>query len=122
MMKKRAPWLSILFLGEMLTASAMHYFEDVISRAVVLTLFIPLIISSGGNSGSQTATLVIRSLSLGELKLKNWFFVFKRELFSGLILGGILGTLGFLRILIWQYTSAPLANMVVNGMTIGFSC
>ncbi|HOJ18234.1 MAG TPA: magnesium transporter [Ignavibacteriaceae bacterium] len=122
MMKKRAPWLSILFLGEMLTASAMHYFEDVISRAVVLTLFIPLIISSGGNSGSQTATLVIRSLSLGELKLKNWFFVFKRELFSGLILGGILGTLGFLRILIWQYTSAPFGEYwLLMGMTIGFS-
>lgn len=122
MMKKRAPWLSVLFIGEMLTASAMSYFEDAISKAVVLTLFIPLIISSGGNSGSQTATLVIRSLSLGELKLKNWFFVFKRELYSGLILGCILGTLGFLRIFVWQSMSHPFGEYwLLMGFTVGFS-
>ncbi|MHC1739382.1 MAG: magnesium transporter [Ignavibacteriaceae bacterium] len=122
MMKKRAPWLSVLFVGEMLTASAMSYFEHAISKAVVLTLFIPLIISSGGNSGSQTATLVIRSLSLGELKLKNWFFVFKRELYSGLILGGILGTLGFLRIMVWQSMSHPFGEYwLLLGFTVGFS-
>lgn len=102
MIKKRAGWLSILFVGEMFTATAMGFFEHEISRAVVLALFIPLIISSGGNSGSQASTLIIRSLALGELNLKNWFFVFKRELLTGFMLGSILAIIGFLRIFIWQ--------------------
>jgi len=104
MVKKRAGWLVVLFLGEMLTASAMGYFDKEISKAVVLALFVPLIISSGGNSGSQAASLIIRSLALGELKLRNWWYVMKKEVFSGLLLGTILGTIGFIRIFIWQET------------------
>ena len=104
MVKKRSGWLVILFLGEMLTASAMAYFEEEITKAVVLALFIPLIISSGGNSGSQAASLIIRSLALGELKLKNWWYVMRKEIFSGLLLGSILGLIGFIRILLWQKT------------------
>jgi len=102
MIKKRSGWLVILFLGEMLTASAMGYFENEIEKAVVLALFVPLIISSGGNSGSQAASLIIRSLALGELRLKNWWYVMRKEIFSGLTLGSILGLVGLLRIIIWQ--------------------
>ncbi|WP_394990990.1 magnesium transporter [Emticicia sp.] len=104
LVKKRAGWLIILFLGEMLTASAMGYFEGEIEKAVVLALFVPLIISSGGNSGSQAASLIIRAMALGELKLKDWWYVMRKELFSGLSLGTILGVIGFLRIFIWQET------------------
>ena len=102
MVRKRSGWLIILFLSELLTASAMAYFDKEIAKAVVLALFIPLIISSGGNSGSQAASLIIRSLALNELKLKNWWYVMRKEIFSGLFLGSILGVIGFSRILIWQ--------------------
>lgn len=102
LIKKRAGWLIILFLSEMLTASAMGYFDDEISKAVVLALFVPLIISSGGNSGSQAATLVIRAMALKELGLKDWWYVMRREIFSGLALGTILGIIGFIRIAVWQ--------------------
>ena len=102
MVKKRAGWLIILFLSEMLTATAMGYFENEIQKAVVLALFVPLIISSGGNSGSQAATLIIRAMALKELSLKDWWFVMKKELFSGFMLGSILGIIGFLRIIAWQ--------------------
>ncbi|MBV7439820.1 magnesium transporter [Weeksellaceae bacterium TAE3-ERU29] len=102
LVRKRAGWLIILFLGEMLTASAMGYFDDEIEKAVVLALFVPLIISSGGNSGSQAASLIIRAMALQELKLKDWWYVMKKEIFSGLMLGLILGVIGFIRILIWQ--------------------
>lgn len=102
MIKKRAGWLIILFFGEMLTASAMGYFEEEISRAVVLALFVPLIISSGGNSGSQAATLIIRALAIGEIRLRDWWYIFRREMFSGLMLGVILAVIGFLRIFVWQ--------------------
>jgi magnesium transporter len=102
MIKKRSGWLVILFLSEMLTASAMGHFDEEIAKAVVLALFVPLIISSGGNSGSQAASLIIRSLALNELKLKNWWYVMKKEIFSGLILGAILGIIGFIRIFVWQ--------------------
>jgi len=102
MLKKRAGWLSILFLGEMLTASAMQHFEDELERAIVLTLFIPLIMSSGGNSGSQATSLIIRALALHEIKLGDWWRVALRELPSGLVLGSILGALGMIRITIWQ--------------------
>lgn len=102
MIKKRAGWLIVLFLGEMLTASAMGHFDDEIEKAVVLALFVPLIISSGGNSGSQAATLVIRAMALKELTLKDWWYVMRRELFSGLSLGVILGAIGFIRITVWQ--------------------
>jgi len=99
---KRAGWLIILFLGEMLTATAMGYFDQEISKAVVLALFIPLIISSGGNSGSQAATLIIRAMALKELSLRDWWYVMKREMLSGLSLGIVLGSIGLLRITIWQ--------------------
>lgn len=102
LIKKRAGWLIILFLGEMLTATAMGYFDQEISRAVVLALFVPLIISSGGNSGSQAATLIIRAMALKELTLRDWWYVMKREVLSGLSLGIILGGIGVLRITIWQ--------------------
>lgn len=101
MVKKRAGWLSALFLGEMLTATAMGYYEHELERAIVLALFIPLIISSGGNSGSQASTLVIRAMALGEVRLRDWWRVIRRELAAGLILGTILGTIGLLRILLW---------------------
>jgi magnesium transporter len=102
MVRKRAGWLTALFLGEMLTASAMGVFEKEISQAVVLALFIPLIISSGGNSGSQASTLVIRALALGEVGLRDWWQVMRREIGAGLALGGILGSIGFLRITVWS--------------------
>jgi magnesium transporter len=102
LIKKRAGWLIILFLSEMLTATAMGYFDAEISKAVVLALFVPLIISSGGNSGSQAATLIIRAMAVKELALKDWWFVMRREFSSGLLLGLILGTIGFIRIAIWQ--------------------
>jgi magnesium transporter len=102
MIQKRAGWLTALFIGEMLTATAMGFFEDEIAKAVVLALFVPLIISSGGNSGSQASTLVIRALALGEVTLADWWQVMRRELFAGLTLGTILGIIGFLRITIWS--------------------
>lgn len=104
LIRKRAGWLIILFFGEMLTASAMGYYDGEIEKAVVLALFVPLIISSGGNSGSQAASLIIRAMAIGELKIKDWWYVMRKELASGLILGGILGVIGFSRILIWQET------------------
>jgi len=102
MVRKRAGWLSALFLGEMLTATAMAFFEQEIARAVVLALFVPLIISSGGNSGSQASTLVIRAMALGEVGLRDWWRVIRRELGSGVVLGGILAAIGLVRILAWQ--------------------
>jgi magnesium transporter len=105
MLRRRASWLVVLFLGEMLTATAMAFFEKEIQRAVVLALFVPLIISSGGNSGSQAATLVIRALALGEVSLHQWWRVMHREVWSGLALGSILGVIGFLRISLWSMFS-----------------
>jgi magnesium transporter len=102
MVRKRAGWLTALFLGEMLTATALGFFEDEIAKAVVLTLFLPLIISSGGNSGSQGSTLVIRALALGEVSLKDWWKIMRREIVAGFSLGTILATVGFLRITIWS--------------------
>jgi magnesium transporter len=102
MIKKRAGWLCALFLGEMLTATAMGYFEGEISKAVVLALFIPLIISSGGNSGSQATSLIIRAMALREVTLRDWWRVAARELPSGIVLGLILGVIGFIRIIVWQ--------------------
>jgi magnesium transporter len=102
MVRKRATWLVILFLGEMLTATAMGHFEDEISKAVVLALFVPLIISSGGNSGSQASTIIIRAMALGEFQLRDWWQVARREVLSGLALGAILGAIGFLRIALWS--------------------
>jgi magnesium transporter len=102
LVRKRATWLIVLFLGEMLTATAMAFFETEIARAVVLALFVPLIISSGGNSGSQAATLIIRALALGEVTLRDWWSIARREVVAGAALGAILGTIGFLRIAMWS--------------------
>ena len=106
LIKKRVGWLVILFIGEMLTASVMAYFEDEIAKAVVLALFIPLIISSGGNSGSQASTLIIQAMALGEITIKDWWRVMRREILSGLMLGSVLGLIGFVRILIWNHHHA----------------
>ena len=123
LIKKRATWLIVLFVGEMLTATAMGYFDAEISKAVVLALFVPLIISSGGNSGSQAATLIIRAMALKELTIKDWWFVMRREILSGLTLGFILGTIGFIRIELWQnlhlYNYGP--HYFLLALTIFFS-
>ena len=103
MVRKRGGWLLILFIGEMFTASAMGYFEDEIKRAVILSMFLPLIISSGGNSGSQASTLIVRAMALGEVRLKDWWRVFVRELAVGLSLGVLLGFIGLLRIYFWPW-------------------
>jgi magnesium transporter len=122
MIRKRAGWLVFLFLGEMLTATAMGFFEKEIERAVVLALFVPLIISSGGNSGSQASTLVIRALAVGEVALAGWWRVMRRELLTGLALGSILGTIGFLRIAIWSGFSAVYGpHWLLVATTVGLS-
>lgn len=122
MVRKRAGWLVFLFLGEMLTATAMGFFEKEIARAVVLALFVPLIISSGGNSGSQASTLVIRALAVGDLTVSDLFRVIRRELFSGLALGCILGAIGFLRITIWSAFSALYGpHWLLVATTVGFA-
>jgi magnesium transporter len=122
MVRKRAGWLIFLFLGEMLTATAMAFFEKEIARAVVLALFVPLIISSGGNSGSQASTLVIRALALGDLALSDLWKVIRREVLAGLALGTILGTIGFLRISIWSaFTHLYGAHWVLVALTVGLS-
>lgn len=122
MIKKRGGWLVILFLGEMLTATAMGFFEGEIEKAVVLALFVPLIISSGGNSGSQATTLVIRALAIGEVTLADWWKVMRREIFSGLALGSILGVIGFFRIAIWSAFSTIYGpHWLLVGMTVGVS-
>ncbi len=100
--KKRIVWLVVIFLGEMLTASAMGYFEDEIQKTVVLALFIPLILSSGGNSGSQASTLIIQAMALGEITIIDWWRVIRREVISGLLLGAVLGVIGFTRVVLWN--------------------
>jgi magnesium transporter len=122
MIGKRAPWLAALFLSEMLTTTAMGHFQGELEKAVVLALFVPLIISSGGNSGSQATSLIIRSLALGEIKLRDWWKIVLRELPSGLMLGAILGILGIARILLWQHLGIadyPHPNLLA--LTVGFA-
>src|SRR6185295_6341593 len=122
MVKKRAGWLSALFLGEMLTATAMGYYEHQIERAVVLALFIPLIISSGGNSGSQASTLVIRAMALGEVRLRDWWRVVRREIFAGFVLGTILGMIGLMRILLWPTRAQVYGeHYLLIGCTVALS-
>ncbi|MBP9791299.1 MAG: magnesium transporter, partial [Bacteroidia bacterium] len=122
MIRKRAGWLVVLFFGEMLTASAMGFFNDELNKAVVLTLFVPLIISSGGNSGSQAATLIIRAMALGEVTWLNWWQVIRREVLSGLALGSILAVIGFLRISIWStFTDIYGPHWFLIGLTVSFT-
>jgi magnesium transporter len=122
LVRKRAVWLTVLFLGQLLTATAMAYYEDAIARAVVLALFIPLIISSGGNSGSQASTLVIRALAVGEVTLRDWWRVFVRELGTSLLLGLILGTIGLLRVVFWPSRETLYGeHFVLVGVTVAVS-
>lgn len=121
-LKKRAGWLIILFIGESFTATAMGFFEDQISKAVILALFVPLIISSGGNTGSQASTLIIRSLALGEVTVKDWWKVFSREIRVGMVLGIILGIIGFLRVVVWSsFINIYGEHSVLVGLTVGIS-
>jgi magnesium transporter len=120
LVRKRAVWLCVLFLGELLTTTAMEHFEKELARALVLSLFIPLIISSGGNSGSQAATLIIRALSLGEIGLKDWWRVMRREILSGFALGSVLGGVGFLRVVIGaQFSPVYGPHYILVGATVG---
>ncbi|PYJ92554.1 MAG: magnesium transporter [Verrucomicrobia bacterium] len=128
MIRKRAGWLVILFLGEMLTATAMANYQDEIARAVVLALFLPLIISSGGNSGSQASTLIVRAMALGEVTLRDWWRVAGREIQAGLSLGAILGTIGTLRVALWSIVGEKYFHRELYGphwplvaMTVGLA-
>jgi len=119
--RKRVGWLVVLFLGELLTASVMKYFEGEIGKALVLVLFIPLIISSGGNSGSQASTLIIQAMAVGEIHLKDWWRVMRREISSGMLLGTVLGIVGFFRIFVWHSISPDLygEHWMLLGLTVG---
>jgi magnesium transporter len=121
--KKRITWLVILFLGEMLTATAMTFFEDEIAKAVVLALFVPLIISSGGNTGSQASTLIIQAMAVGEITIEDWWRVFKREFISGIMLGTVLGISGSFRIAIWSSFVPTLygEHWMLVGYTVGLT-
>jgi magnesium transporter len=122
MVRKRAVWLVVLFLGQMFTATAMSYYEGAIERAVVLALFIPLIISSGGNSGSQATTLVIRAMAMQEVRLRDWVRVLVRELRTSMVLGIILGTIGLLRIVLWPSRERAYGeHFALVGLTVGLS-
>ena len=122
MLRKRAGWLIILFIGEMLTATAMGYYERQLEEAVVLALFIPLLISSGGNSGSQATTLIIRSMALGEVRLRDWWRVITRELAAGVALGCILGAIGLVRIFVWQAVAKSYGpHYALIALTIAFT-
>lgn len=123
MLRKRAGWLSALFIGEMLTATALKYFENEIAKAVVLSLFMPLIISSGGNSGSQASTLIVRAIALGEVKLRDWWRVFRREVAVGLLLGCLLGVIGLARIWIWSSVWHDIygPHYLAVALTVSFS-
>jgi magnesium transporter len=120
--KKRAKWLVVLFLGEMLTASAMGHFEEEIAKAVVLAIFVPLIISSGGNTGSQATTLIIRAMAVGEITLRDWWRVMGREMLSGLSLGAMLGAVGMTRVILWQHIFGLYGeHWFMIALTVGLS-
>jgi magnesium transporter len=121
--RKRIGWLVVLFLGEMLTATAMGYYEHEIEKAVVLALFVPLIISSGGNSGSQASTLIIQAMAVGDISLADWWRVLKRELLSGVMLGGVLGLIGFLRVIAWHSIAPNMygPQWLMIAYTVGIS-
>lgn len=115
MVWKRAPWLAVLLVGEMLTATAMAYYEEEIAKAVVLAVFLPMIISSGGNSGSQASTLIIRAMALGEVTLADWWRVMRRELMAGALLGLFLGIIGAARVGFWSLFAEKYLNRQVYG-------
>jgi magnesium transporter len=121
--KKRIVWLIVLFLGEMLTATAMGHYQNEIEKAVVLALFVPLIISSGGNTGSQASTLIIQAMAVGEIKLKDWWRVMRREIISGLLLGGVLGLIGMIRVVIWSqfFPDVYGPHYTLIGLAVGVS-
>lgn len=121
--RKRVGWLVLLFLGELLTATAMGYFEGEISKAVVLALFVPLIISSGGNSGSQASTLIIQAMAVGEITIRDWWHVMRREIISGVLLGTVLGLFGFFRVIVWHqiFPDVYTQHYLMIGFTVGFS-
>ena len=121
--QKRIVWLIVLFLGEMLTATAMGYFQDEIAKAVVLALFVPLIISSGGNSGSQASTLIIQAMAVGQIKIADWWRVLRREILSGLLLGTALGLIGFLRVVLWSQIFPDVygVHYIEIGFVVGIS-
>jgi magnesium transporter len=121
--QKRIVWLVVLFIGEMFTATAMGYFEDEIAKAVVLALFVPLIISSGGNSGSQASTLIIQAMAVGEITIRDWWRVLRREILSGLLLGTALGLIGFLRVVLWSQIFPDVygVHYLQIGYVVGFS-
>ncbi len=122
MIRKRVGWLILLFLGETLTATAMSFFEDQISRAVILAMFVPLIISSGGNAGSQASTLIIRAMALGEVTIRDWWTIIKKELASGFALGMVLGIIGFLRVVLWSiFVQSYGPHYIMLAYTIGLS-
>ncbi len=122
LIKKRAFWLTILFIAQILTAFVLGFFEDHLGKAIALTIFIPLIISSGGNSGSQAATLVIRAMAVGEITLQDWWLIMRREIISGLVLGGILGIIGFLQVsVLANFSEALQEYWVLIGLTVFFS-
>ncbi len=122
MLKKRGGWLMVLFVGQMFTATAMGYFEDILDKALVLLMFLPLIISSGGNSGSQASTLIIRAMALGEIRNKDWLRVLIREIFTGLVLGLGLGLIGLVRIYFWPWRESMYgSHYALIGLTVGLS-
>lgn len=122
MIRKRVGWLVILFIGESFTATAMSFFENQIAKAVILALFVPLIISSGGNTGSQASTLIIRALALGEVSIRDWWKIIKREIAVGLVLGIILGIIGFLRVAVWSsFVDIYGPHWLMIAMTVGVS-
>ncbi|MFY7964478.1 MAG: magnesium transporter [Chitinophagaceae bacterium] len=121
--QKRVTWLVVLFLGELLTASVMGYFEKEIAKAVVLALFVPLIISSGGNSGSQASTLIIQAMAVGDITIKDWWRVLRREISSGIMLGLVLGVIGFIRVVIWHSIAPQIygEHYLLIAYTVGIS-
>ena len=121
--KKRITWLVVLFFGEMFTATAMGYFQDELAKVLVLASFIPLILSTGGNTGSQSSTLIIQAMSVGEITIADWWKILKRELTSGLLLGGLLGIIGFFRVSVWHMIAPGFygAHWMLIAVTIGFT-
>ncbi|WP_185859216.1 magnesium transporter [Blattabacterium cuenoti] len=123
LIKKRAGWLILLFIGEMLTTTVMQEFSSFIEKAVVLALFIPLVVSSGGNSGAQAASLIIQAMALGEVKIKDWWIVMRREIICGFFLGSILGLTGFIRVIAWHkinlFNYGP--HWILVGLTVFLS-